>query len=156
MDWKLFKNGAAGLGKASGSRNSPLCPGGRTCPGGMGTPRGKSERRKVWLRIRRLDDLHGTLDRPKAQLMQCPLCPRKRTSPAPATPARLTPEPRKFAEQHHLDMHTPLLSIARQLKCTHCNERKAHCWPEPDGIEMDDRSHAHNSDDPLDREPICN
>jgi hypothetical protein len=33
-------------------------------------------------------------------------------------------------------METPLLLIARQLKCTHCNERKAHCWPKPYGIEL--------------------
>jgi len=48
----------------------------------------------------------------------------------------ITPDPREFAHQHHLDMKTPLLLIAKRLKCTHCNERKAHCWPEPYGIEM--------------------
>lgn len=26
---------------------------------------------------------------------------------------------------------TPLLLIARRLRCTKCGERKAHCWPEP-------------------------
>ncbi len=48
----------------------------------------------------------------------------------------ITPEPGLFAKEHHLDMTTPLLSIAKRLKCTHCNERKAHCWPEPYGIEL--------------------
>lgn len=48
----------------------------------------------------------------------------------------MTPEPGAFAKEHHLDMETPLLLIARQLKCTHCNERKAHCWPKPYGIEL--------------------
>ncbi len=48
----------------------------------------------------------------------------------------LTPDPCEFASEHHLDMKTPLLSIARRLKCTHCNERKAHCWPKPYGIEL--------------------
>jgi len=48
----------------------------------------------------------------------------------------LTPEPRAFANEHHLDMQTPLLMIAQRLKCTHCNERKAHCWPEPYGINL--------------------
>jgi DNA-directed RNA polymerase subunit RPC12/RpoP len=48
----------------------------------------------------------------------------------------LTPQPRAFAAEHHLDMQTPLLLIARRLKCTHCNERKAHCWPEPYGIKL--------------------
>ena len=48
----------------------------------------------------------------------------------------ITPDPREFAHQHHLDMKTPLLSIAKRLKCTHCNEREAHCWPEPYGIEL--------------------
>ncbi len=43
----------------------------------------------------------------------------------------ITPEPRELANEHQLDMETPLLLIARRLKCTHCNERKAHCWPEP-------------------------
>jgi hypothetical protein len=33
-------------------------------------------------------------------------------------------------------METPLLLIVRRLKCTHCNERKAHCWPEPYGIDL--------------------
>jgi len=48
----------------------------------------------------------------------------------------MTPEPGAFAKEHHLNMATPLLLIARRLKCTHCNERKAHCWPEPYGIEL--------------------
>jgi hypothetical protein len=26
---------------------------------------------------------------------------------------------------------TPLLLIARRLRCERCGERKAHCWPEP-------------------------
>ena len=46
----------------------------------------------------------------------------------------MTPEPRAFANEHHLDMATPLLLIARRLKCTQCHQRKAHCWPEPYGI----------------------
>ena len=50
----------------------------------------------------------------------------------------LTPEPRDFATKHHLDMYTPLLTIARRLKCMHCKARKAHCWPEPYGIEFKD------------------
>jgi hypothetical protein len=51
----------------------------------------------------------------------------------------MTPEPCAFAAEHHLDMQTPLLLIARRLKCTRCNERKAHCWPEPYGIELNAR-----------------
>ena len=43
----------------------------------------------------------------------------------------LTPEPRDFAEQHDLDMGTPLLLIARRLRCTVCGAPKAICWPEP-------------------------
>jgi hypothetical protein len=49
-------------------------------------------------------------------------------------------ELREFGQQHRLDLKTPLLSIARRLKCTHCNQRKAHCWPEPYGIEMKTQS----------------
>jgi len=50
----------------------------------------------------------------------------------------ITPELREFAKEHLLDMKTPpLLSIARRLKCTKCNARKAHCWPEPYGIELE-------------------
>ena len=43
----------------------------------------------------------------------------------------LTPRPRQFAAEHHFDMLTPLLLIARRLSCTPCNERKAHCRSEP-------------------------
>jgi hypothetical protein len=46
----------------------------------------------------------------------------------------ITSEPREFVSAHHLDIQTPLRVIARRLKCSHCNERKAHCWPEPYGI----------------------
>jgi len=46
--------------------------------------------------------------------------------PRSGTPdGHLTPEPREFAHQHHLDMETPLLLIARRLKCTNCNAPKA-------------------------------
>jgi len=48
----------------------------------------------------------------------------------------MTPDPRAFANEHHLDMQMPLLLIARRLKCTRCNEIKAHCWPELYGIGM--------------------
>ena len=48
----------------------------------------------------------------------------------------ITPAPREFAHHHHLDMKTPLLTIGRRLKCSKCNERKAHCWPKPYGIEL--------------------
>jgi hypothetical protein len=43
----------------------------------------------------------------------------------------LTPEPKDFATEQGLEMTLPLLSIARRLRCLHCGERKAHCWPEP-------------------------
>jgi hypothetical protein len=33
-------------------------------------------------------------------------------------------EVRDFAEQHGLDMLTPLLTISRALKCSHCGERR--------------------------------
>lgn len=46
----------------------------------------------------------------------------------------LTPEPRHFAEAHDLEMMTPLLTIARRLRCSRCGARKAICWPEPYGI----------------------
>jgi hypothetical protein len=46
----------------------------------------------------------------------------------------LTPAPRAFAQDHHLEMRTPLLTIARRLRCTCREARKAHCWPEPYGI----------------------
>lgn len=46
----------------------------------------------------------------------------------------ITPDPLGFAAEHPLHMQTPLLLIARRLKCTHCNECKAHCWPKPYGI----------------------
>jgi hypothetical protein len=72
------KKRAAGLGKTSDSRNSLLCPGGRTCPRGTGTPRGKSERSKVRCRIRRLDDREGNSDHPKVQLLRYPLYLRTR------------------------------------------------------------------------------
>ncbi len=39
-----------------------------------------------------------------------------------------------FAADHHLEPGTPLLTIARRLKCTRCGARKAHCWPEPYAI----------------------
>lgn len=42
-----------------------------------------------------------------------------------------TPEPQAFAGAHQLDPMTPLLLIARRLRCTCCGARKAHCWPEP-------------------------
>jgi len=37
----------------------------------------------------------------------------------------MTPEPGAFAKEHHLDMRTPLLTIARRLKCTRCRLRGA-------------------------------
>src|SRR5262245_31837137 len=40
---------------------------------------------------------------------------------------------RAFAERHHLDLLTPLLTISRVLKCTRCGERKARCRLEPHG-----------------------
>jgi len=46
----------------------------------------------------------------------------------------ITPGPRDFATTHDLEMTTPLLIIAGRLRCTQCNERKAHCWPEPNSI----------------------
>ncbi len=41
------------------------------------------------------------------------------------------PEPRAFAEEHGLDMTTPLPTISLRLRCTKCGERKAHFRPEP-------------------------
>jgi hypothetical protein len=49
----------------------------------------------------------------------------------------LTPQPRDFAEARHLEMITPLLIIARRLRCARCGKRKAHCWPEPYGLAQD-------------------
>ena len=46
----------------------------------------------------------------------------------------ITPEPEAFAGEHQLEMTTPLLAIARRLRCSHCGAKKAHCWPEPYGI----------------------
>ena len=46
----------------------------------------------------------------------------------------LTRVPRTFAHNHNLEMLTPLMAIARRLRCTRCGARKAHCWPEPYGI----------------------
>jgi DNA-directed RNA polymerase subunit RPC12/RpoP len=39
-------------------------------------------------------------------------------------------EPREFAQQHGLDMLTPLLTISRAMRCTRCGSRKGCCWPE--------------------------
>lgn len=39
--------------------------------------------------------------------------------------------PMIFAGEHQLDPATPLFSITMRLRCTHCGERKGHCWPEP-------------------------
>jgi len=36
-----------------------------------------------------------------------------------------------WASKRSIDPTTPLLEIARRLKCTECGERNAHCWPEP-------------------------
>ena len=44
-------------------------------------------------------------------------------------------EVRGFAEQHGLDMRTPLLTISRALKCSH-GERRSWWRPEPHGYGM--------------------
>ena len=44
-------------------------------------------------------------------------------------------EVRGFAEQHGLDMRTPLLMISGALKCSH-GERRSWCRPEPHGYGM--------------------
>jgi hypothetical protein len=41
------------------------------------------------------------------------------------------PEPGIFVNEHQLDMTTPLLLIARRLRCSKCGSRKCGCWPEP-------------------------
>ncbi len=46
----------------------------------------------------------------------------------------LLTDPIKFGAIRDVDTATPLLTIARRLRCTGCGERKAHCWPEPYAI----------------------
>jgi hypothetical protein len=41
------------------------------------------------------------------------------------------PEPRAFAEEHQLELTTPLLLISRRLRCSKCGSRKCGCRPEP-------------------------
>ncbi len=41
------------------------------------------------------------------------------------------PEPLAFADEHHLDMTTPLLLISRRLRCSKCGSRKCGYRPEP-------------------------
>ncbi len=41
------------------------------------------------------------------------------------------PEPQAFADEHHLEMTTPLLPISRRLRCSKCGSRKCGCRPEP-------------------------
>lgn len=43
---------------------------------------------------------------------------------------------RAFAEQHGLDMRTPLLSISRALRCSRCGERRSWCRLQPHGYGM--------------------
>jgi hypothetical protein len=38
---------------------------------------------------------------------------------------------REFADQHRLDLLTPLLTVSRRLRCTRCGLRSAHAKPEP-------------------------
>jgi hypothetical protein len=40
-------------------------------------------------------------------------------------------EPGELAQQHQLDMLTPLLTISKAMRCTRCGARKGCCWPEP-------------------------
>jgi hypothetical protein len=40
-------------------------------------------------------------------------------------------EPDELAQRHRLDMLTPLLTISKAMRCTHCGARKGCCWPEP-------------------------
>jgi hypothetical protein len=43
----------------------------------------------------------------------------------------------EWCESKSVRSDTPLLLIARRLKCEKCGERKAHCWPEPyDGLQV--------------------
>src|SRR5665647_2730548 len=37
----------------------------------------------------------------------------------------------EWCESRQVSPTTPLLLIARRLRCINCGECKAHCWPEP-------------------------
>ena len=43
---------------------------------------------------------------------------------------------RAFADQHQLDMRTPLLTISRALECSRCGERRSWCRLEPHGYSV--------------------
>jgi hypothetical protein len=43
-------------------------------------------------------------------------------------------EPHELAQQHQLDMETPLLTTSKAVRCTRCTRcgaRRGCCWPEP-------------------------
>lgn len=44
-------------------------------------------------------------------------------------------EPLAYAQIHDISPDTPLLSIARRLRCSQCGERRVQVWPEPYSIE---------------------
>lgn len=48
-------------------------------------------------------------------------------------------DPQDFAAQHGLAMHTPLLTIARALRCDRCGARKGRAGPAPHNIYDRDR-----------------
>ena len=41
--------------------------------------------------------------------------------------------PRELADRHGPDMHTPLLTVSRALRCKRCGEQKGHARLEPHG-----------------------
>jgi hypothetical protein len=43
----------------------------------------------------------------------------------------VTREPREFADQHGLDMRTPLFMITLALRCTKCGTQRARCGVSP-------------------------
>jgi hypothetical protein len=47
--------------------------------------------------------------------------------------------PAEFAAEHGIDLETPLLSIARRIRCTGCGLRLMTVWEEPYSIASDVR-----------------
>ncbi|WP_409562708.1 hypothetical protein [Hyphomicrobium sp. MC8b] len=45
--------------------------------------------------------------------------------------------PAVYAHEHGVPMETPLLTLARQLRCTTCMHRICYVWPEPYSIKHD-------------------
>jgi DNA-directed RNA polymerase subunit RPC12/RpoP len=44
---------------------------------------------------------------------------------------RTVEDPRLFAARYELDIRTPMLTISKALRCSHCGQKRGRAMPEP-------------------------